>query len=671
MTKLFFIFISFLLCTCAFAQSPSIASFSPSSGSVGSLVNITGTNLSNPTVLTIGGASVLPISNTGTNLVAMVMPGTVTGKVKIITSTGSDSANSNFTVVASLPPNTQQGGKLVGTGVIGWAAQGVSSAISADGNTTIVGGFVDNNFKGAVWVYTRTNGIWSQQGNKLFGTGSVGFEVEQGQMVSLSADGNTLISISNKDNNGKGAIWVFVRNNGVWSQQGNKLTITNVQISSASLSGDGNTIVLGGYSENNTDVSAWIFVRNNGVWSQQNLNILGSPAIGYASSAVVVSTDGNTIGVCGAGDNAGIGGAWIFVRKNGVWSQQGSKLVGSDAVGIPNQGGDPGGVSLSADGNSIIIGGHNDNYGQGAAWVFKRTGTTWSQLGTKLVGTGVVGYAAQGSSVSICADGNTIVIGGWADDSYKGAVWVFKFINNLWVQQGNKLVGTGTIGEARQGQSVAISADGNTLIVGGHFDNMPNPPGNAPQGAGWIFTYSFSLPVTISNFKTYQKSTGIQLEWKTQNETNLSSYEVEKSTDGFNFSKAGVLSATGLSTYNWFDANSNNANNYYRLKMIDKDGSFKYSSILNVNINSIKNVFNIAGNPVKNNILVLQMENVDKGNYALSIYNNLGQQMINKTIVHQGGSATQTFSLGTVSAGTYQLSIIGNNVKITKTILVE
>lgn len=60
----------------------------------------------------------------------------------------------------------QQGNKLVGIGAGGNADQGFSVAISADGNTAIVGGPNDSSGVGAAWVFTRTGGVWSQQGNK-------------------------------------------------------------------------------------------------------------------------------------------------------------------------------------------------------------------------------------------------------------------------------------------------------------------------------------------------------------------------------------------------------------------------------------------------------------------------------------------------------------------------
>src|ERR1700690_4318805 len=90
----------------------------------------------------------------------------------------------------------QQGNKLVGTGAVAnpYVAEGSSVALSADGNTAIIGGFYDNNLLGAAWVFTRTGGVWSQQGGKFVGNdvtgnGNVGF----GITASISADGNTAI----------------------------------------------------------------------------------------------------------------------------------------------------------------------------------------------------------------------------------------------------------------------------------------------------------------------------------------------------------------------------------------------------------------------------------------------------------------------------------------------
>src|SRR5262249_59677078 len=99
-----------------------------------------------------------------------------------------------FSPQLALAQFTQQGPKLVGTGAVGQLIeQGFSVALSADGNTAVVGGLNDNGGAGAVWVFTRSNGVSTQQGNKLAGPDMVGIP-PQGFSVALSADGNTALA---------------------------------------------------------------------------------------------------------------------------------------------------------------------------------------------------------------------------------------------------------------------------------------------------------------------------------------------------------------------------------------------------------------------------------------------------------------------------------------------
>jgi hypothetical protein len=382
----------------------------------------------------------------------------------------------------------QQGNKLVGTGAAASAYEGSSVSLSADGNTAIVGGDVDSNYAGAAWVFTRSGGVWSQQGTKLVGTDTVG-SAAQGHSVSLSADGNTAIVGGDEDSSGAGAAWVFTRSGGVWSQQGTKLVGTDSvgsagQGSSVSLSADGNTAIVGGDADSSYAGAAWVFTRSGGVWSQQGKKLVGTGAVGRAAQgySVSLSAEGNTAIVGGSHDNDLSGAAWVFTRSGGVWSQQGNKLVGTGAAGFPLQGYS---VSLSADGNTAIVGGDADSSYAGAAWIFTRSGGVWSQQGTKLVGTGAVGNANQGCSVSLSADGNTAIIGGYADSSYAGAAWVFTRSGGVWAQEGGKLRGTGAatppFSGANQGSSVSISSDGNTALLGGPYDSNT-------RGAAWVFT---------------------------------------------------------------------------------------------------------------------------------------------------------------------------------------
>ena len=123
--------------------------------------------------------------------------------------------------------------------------------------------------------------------------------------------------------------------------------------------------------------------------------------------------------MAGAGDNSNIGAVWVFVRNGGVWSQQGPKLVGSAQALNSAQGSS---VALSADGNTMMVGGRGDNLNQGAVWVFTRSGGVWTQQGAKLIGTGNVGAAQQGWAVALSSDGNTAIVGGLADNSKRWRV---------------------------------------------------------------------------------------------------------------------------------------------------------------------------------------------------------------------------------------------------------
>jgi hypothetical protein len=88
-------------------------------------------------------------------------------------------------------------------------------------------------------------------------------------------------------------------------------------------------------------------------------------------------------------------------------------------------------VSLSSDGNSAVIGGFADDNNLGAAWVFTRSHGVWTQK-AKLVGTGAItpgslpGGAEQGTSVAISGDGNTVLSGGPIDNDGVGAAWIFR-----------------------------------------------------------------------------------------------------------------------------------------------------------------------------------------------------------------------------------------------------
>lgn len=397
----------------------------------------------------------------------------------------------------------QQGPKLIGTGAIGNASQGRCVALSADGNTALSGGPGDNYNTiggysggiGATWVWVRIRGIWSQQG-KLIGTGGIGIS-DQGGSCALSADGNTAVIGGSADGTNVGGVWVFTRRNGVWTQQGPKLVGSGAvgpawQGWAVDVSADGNTFIEGGFVDyrtgpNNWGTGAvWVFVRRDGVWSQQGPKLVGSGSSGPAEQgeSVALSGDGNTALVGAPYDDSRKGAAWVWTRHGGVWTQQGSKLVGSGSAGeggaLPVVAYQGQSVALSYDGSHALIGGPDDNNLTGAVWAWSRHDGVWTQDGPKLVGSGSAADSYQGGAIAMSADGNKAIIGGQWDANSKGAVWIWARNGGVWTEQGPKFSYAGTpnplIGF---GSSVAMSKAGNTVIVGGPFDDKM-------VGAAWV-----------------------------------------------------------------------------------------------------------------------------------------------------------------------------------------
>jgi hypothetical protein len=392
-----------------------------------------------------------------------------------------------------IDPFIQQGSKIVPGDEDGSSTFGVSVALSADGNTALIGGeddggYTGNNYSGAgaAWIFTRSGETWTEQ-QKLdpddAGTG--GF----GSSVALSADGNTAL-IGSGDANWSpvvGAAWVFTRTGTTWSEQ-QKLTATEELGkgdfgASVALSEDGNTALIGGYSDNTYVGGAWVFTRSGTTWAQrQKLTAHEeTPANSEFGTSVALSGDGKTA-LIGDGDVTNftgiVGAAWVFARSGEAWSQQGAELTANDESG---NGGFGHSVALTGDGDTALIGGPADNSGVGAAWVFTPTAGTWTQQGSKLVPDDETEKSGFGSSIALSADGNTALIGGIDDHGERGAAWVFTPSAGTWTQQGSKL----TDGEEAPeivtfGLSVALSSDAGTALIGG-------PGSHNNVGAAWVF----------------------------------------------------------------------------------------------------------------------------------------------------------------------------------------
>jgi len=112
-----------------------------------------------------------------------------------------------------------------------------------------------------------------------------------------------------------------------------------------------------------------------------------------------------------------------------------------------------------------------------------------------------------------------------------------------------------------------------------------------------------SLPVVFIGLEARKMSTGVQLTWKVAGEEDVNRYEVERSTDGKNFASIANISNTKKDTYTYLDAN-NNSVVYYRIKNVDNNGAYKYSSIARIANGKSGIVIRAFPQPVTNQLIV-------------------------------------------------------------------
>ena len=355
----------------------------------------------------------------------------------------------------------------------------VVGAVGDGSNATGVNGDASNNSapnSGAAYVFVRDEfGVWTQQAYlKASNTEARDFF---GDSVAISGD-TIVVSATSEDslangvngdqgnglisNPNTGAAYVFVRDEfGSWTQQA-YLKASNTDIrdgfgSSVSISGE--TIVVGALSESSGDASneldnsevaagaAYVFVRNEATWSQQAYLKASSPdeddqfgaSVSISGDTIVVGSDGedsNAIGINGDdSDNSrpNSGAAYVFFRSGTTWSQQ-AYLKASNADSIFDKdaddfNGDRFGQSVSISGDSIIVGADSEDsnatgvngdqldnslFGAGAAYVFVRNESNWSQRAyLKASNPDVQDVFGQAVSIS----GDTVVVGTNLEDS--------------------------------------------------------------------------------------------------------------------------------------------------------------------------------------------------------------------------------------------------------------
>jgi hypothetical protein len=148
----------------------------------------------------------------------------------------------------------------------------------------------------------------------------------------------------------------------------------------------------------------------------------------------------------------------------------------------------------------------------------------------------------------------------------------------------------------------------------------------------------------------------VLLKWKVATEENLSGYTVEKSTDGRNFSKIGFVAANGVNNYSFTDTKSS-ATSYYRIKSVDVDGKYAYSTVAMVKSGKSLIVLKAFPSPIIRN-LTIQHPTALAGS-IITISAEDGRVM--KSVVPAQGTQQTEIDLSTARSGLYLIRFTNSN----------
>jgi len=358
--------------------------------------------------------------------------------------------------------------------------------VSISGDYAIVGAMYEDpngiDAAGAAYIFTRSGGTWTQQAKLTASDASAGDNFGW----SVDIDGDTVIVGAYAETNDiqfEGSAYIFTRSGTTWTQQA-KLIASDRQVNDfagydVSISGD--TAVFGAVQEDtgfNDAGAVYVFTRSGTTWTQQaKLQASGREANQRFGEKVEI--DGDTI-IVGARDDTpstDAGAAYIFTRSGTTWTQQ-ARLQGSDL-----QASDLFGLSVAIDSDTAVVGAFNNDTGganAGAVYVFTRSGTTWTQQ-AKLQSSPVEAGARFGQSVAI--ENGTIVVGADRDSTtglYRGSIFIFTGSGSTWTQETN-IQASDASNTMYLGFRSGIS--GNTIITGAHGLNT---------GAGSAYFYTAS-----------------------------------------------------------------------------------------------------------------------------------------------------------------------------------
>ncbi len=376
---------------------------------------------------------------------------------------------------------------------------GTSIAVTTD--TIVVGAegrtVGPNSFQGQAFVYRWNGSAWNFEAALTASDGAQGDSF--GHSVAISGD-TAVIGAYAKTVSGassQGVAYVFTRSGTVWTQQAKLVGADGAAGDSFgySVAIVANTAVCGAYAKNagpnQFQGAAYVFTRSGTVWTQQAKLLASDGGTNdFFGTSISLTTDTIAIGANGAtvSAKAAQGAVYVFVRSGIIWTQQ-AKLIASDGLAS-----DYLGASVGISNNTIVAGALYKAVGpnpfQGAAYIFTRAGTVWSQQ-AKLVASDGAPFDYFGNAAVVAGD--TAIFGAYNQtvgaNANQGVAYAFQRSGTTWTQQSKLLSADGAPGDAF-GTSVAIA--GSTAVAGAPQKMIA---AKASQGAAYAF--GSNVPISL------------------------------------------------------------------------------------------------------------------------------------------------------------------------------
>jgi hypothetical protein len=338
-------------------------------------------------------------------------------------------------------------------------------AVAADGGTAVVGAHGKNALQGAAYVFARTGTAWTEQGKLTAADGAAGDYF--GTAVAVSDDAAVVGAYFR--NSFEGAAYVFRRTGTSWAPEA-KLMAADAAVGQRfgwKVAISGGTAVIGAPYDDSNRGAAYVFTRTGATWTQQKLTASDGAGFEYFGFSVAVAGDTLVIGTPRA--LGGLGAAYVFTRTGTTWTQQ-AKLAATDGV-YPDQLG----RSVALSGDTAVVGASFVGSTLGAAYVFTRTAGTWTQQAKLTVADATAGdYLGE----SIAVAGDTVFAGVAARSASRGVVYVFSRSGTDWTQQS---VITAADAAAGDNFGVSVAVAGDTVVCGAYA-------GSTSRGAAYVFT---------------------------------------------------------------------------------------------------------------------------------------------------------------------------------------